>query len=339
MSAMFLCRLFHRDQPQEQLDACLVGADCLTVGRDPGAGWTLDDPDGTLSRVHCTLRVENGRLMLRDRSSNGTFLQDGQRAPKAQAVPVAPGQSFAIGPLVVRVDEAPTARLDGDGSGTILAGTNDGRDFGFPSDWIDAIATPAASAHRDASLMEAFCEGAGLDASAFSGEDPVELMRRLGAIYRQTVIGLATLIGDRSRLKGAHQLERTTIGAVGNNPFKWTASRRLAQNLLCARPAGYLSGVDAVRASFEDVTTHLRAVDAAAAAAVSAVLERLSPQSIQEEADGRGFSLRSKSAACWDVHVERHSALGSPESGEGAAAEAFRAGYTQAATDPAAARG
>jgi predicted component of type VI protein secretion system len=51
---MFICRLFHRDRPFEQIEARLLADGAITVGRDPNADWPLPDPEATLSR--CTAR-------------------------------------------------------------------------------------------------------------------------------------------------------------------------------------------------------------------------------------------------------------------------------------------
>ena len=107
---MFLCRLVHRDQPFQEIDARLVGEGEITVGRDPSADWRLADPDGTLSRIHCTLAVENGRLLLRDRSTNGTFLDSGERAPEGQAVELRVRDSIRLGALTILLTARRTLR-------------------------------------------------------------------------------------------------------------------------------------------------------------------------------------------------------------------------------------
>ncbi len=311
---MYICRLFHRDRPFEQIEARLLAEGSIDLGRDPAADWPLDDPEGLLSRIHCTLSVDGDALTLRDRSTNGTWLEDGRRAPRGEPLAIAPRQSILLGSLMLHLDHAPDGCVPG--AGTVFAAA---RPAPAPP--------PSVPAHRDESLLEAFCDGAGLDASSFSGEDPVELMQRLGALYQQTVVGLAALVAERTKAKGAHQLDRTTIGAVDNNPFKWMPPRRLAQELLCASRHGYLTGADAVRASIEDATDHLGATATAAAAAVAAVTEALSPEAIGKAVDARGFSLRSHAAACWDALVQRHARLRGE--GEGSAAEAFRASYAR----------
>ena len=83
---MFICRLFHRDNPTEQIDSRFLANGKMTIGRDPGADWMVHDDEGTLSRIHCALSVEDGRLLLIDSSSNGTYLGSGERAPDGEPV-------------------------------------------------------------------------------------------------------------------------------------------------------------------------------------------------------------------------------------------------------------
>lgn len=307
---MFYCRLFRRDQPFEQIDARLIGEGSVTLGRDPSADWRLDDADGALSRLHCTLAVAGGRLTLRDHSTNGTFLEDGRRPAPDEAVELAVRSTFTLGALTVLVSTPPEAA-----PATIAPA----------ADWRDAL--PVARPHRDGSLIEAFCLGAGLDASALSSEDPEDLMERVGAIYRQTVLGLSALMAERARAKEAFELERTTIGAAENNPFKWTPSRKLAQDLLRRSQHGFLSDAAAVRASFEDLGGHLAALAEGTDAAIAATASALSPDAIEAEAKGQPALLRNRGAICWDLHLKRHEALTTSGGVRSAAHRAFAEAY------------
>jgi predicted component of type VI protein secretion system len=308
---MFLCRLVHRDQPFQEIDARLVGEGEITVGRDPSADWRLNDPDGTLSRIHCTLAVENGRLLLRDRSTNGTFLDSGERAPEGQAVELRVRDSIRLGALTILVGDPPETPASAVENVVQLAPAAPA--ITPAADWADGPA--ARPAHRDTSLIEAFCEGARLDASSFSSEDPAELMRRIGAIYQQTVLGLSALMADRARSKAEYELERTTINAADNNPFKWAPTRKLAQDLLRKSDNGFLSDAAAVRASFEDLGEHLGALADGASAAVAAMVNALDPSAIEAEAKAQTSMLRNKTAVCWDIHARRHADLTAADGG------------------------
>lgn len=329
---MYICRLFHRDQPFEQVDARLLAEGSLTIGRDPSADWALVDPEGVLSRIHCTLMIDGDRLLLIDSSTNGAFLDSGERAPRDEPVELGLRQSVRLGAFSILIDRPDEAARDP--LATTLHLPLSAAPAVAPRDWDDALPTEPAP-HRDQSLLEAFCEGARLDVSAFSGEDPAELMRRVGAIYQQTILGLATLMTERARLKGECDLERTTIGAAQNNPFKWSPTRRLAQDLLTGGAEGFLSDAAAVRASFDDLAAHLAAIARGANAATDLTLRTLSPEAIEAEAkDQGGGLLRGKAAVCWDVHARRHAALVAQDGGRpSAVTRAFGEAYGAALED------
>jgi predicted component of type VI protein secretion system len=331
---MYIGRLFKRDQPFEQIEARLLSDGRITIGRDSAADWSLPDLEGFLSRIHCTLAVDGDRILLNDSSTNGTFLDDGQRVPAGKDVPIDCRCSFHLGALTILIDRAPmadSAENTPDSTGPHLPLT--GLLPQVPSDWLDGAAPPRPP-HRDASLIEAFCEGARIDASELSSEDPVELMRRAGAIYQQTILGIATLMAERARLKSRYQLDRTRIGAVDNNPFKWTPTRRLAQSLLCAGEPGFLSDANAVRASFADLGCHIAAVGAGADAALTLALETLSPDAIDVESRAHGLSLRRRGAVCRDIHYRRYADLVATENGsEDALTRAFGEAYEAYCTD------
>jgi pSer/pThr/pTyr-binding forkhead associated (FHA) protein len=59
-------------------------ADCLTLGRDPDCDLCIDMR--LASRRHCTLERRGDRFVLRDHSTNGTFVTvDGEREVRIRA--------------------------------------------------------------------------------------------------------------------------------------------------------------------------------------------------------------------------------------------------------------
>lgn len=318
---MYICRLFHRDRPFEQVDARLIADGRVSIGRDPAADWPLDDPEATLSRLHCVLSVEDGRLVLYDKSTNGVYLGDGARAPRDAPLPLQDGDSFRLGELSILVEEPSHAPVDAAATTVLAPG------------WSGP--TPVASAwqedpvveggHRDASLIEAFCQGARIDASALSSEDPAELMQRVGAIYQQTVLGLAALMADREQVKRSHQLVATTISAHGNNPFKWAPSRKLAEDLLCGREAAFLADAEAVRACFSDLSRHMAGLVGGAQAAVDCVTAELDPAALDAEARTQASLLRGRTVVAWEALARRHARL--TDVSDATLRDAFAAGY------------
>lgn len=305
---MYMFRLFHSDRPFEQIDARMLADGELSIGRDPQADWQIADPDCALSRLHGCLKLEDGQLAYRDSSSNGSFAADGTRFPQGEFVPLQAQQRVHIGPLMLLVEPVSEAPLSDDGNGTRITLAAGSAPTAIPSEWSDSAGLAATSRplHRDISLVEAFCEGADLDPSALSADDPEELMRRIGEIYRQSLLGISALLAARAETKQSYEMDRTTIGAMDNNPFKWAATRRLALELLFNRADGFLSGSAAVRASFQDLAEHLTGVAKGAEAAVMAAIEATDPQEVERDAASRGFTFKGRTAVCWEIMRERH---------------------------------
>ena len=91
-------RLFSADDPSRQLDARMIGADAVTIGRDASADWTVADPARALSRKHCSVRAGEGAVFVRDTSANGTFVGDvGERIAPGGETRVPPGEAIRIG--------------------------------------------------------------------------------------------------------------------------------------------------------------------------------------------------------------------------------------------------
>src|ERR1700761_6714045 len=95
--AMYICRLFQSSNPFEQLDVRIITQPQTTIGRDENADWPIRLDDGSLSRIHCTLVLEDGRLFLCDHSTNGTFLDNAERLPRDERVELSLRQSFSLG--------------------------------------------------------------------------------------------------------------------------------------------------------------------------------------------------------------------------------------------------
>ncbi len=322
---MLTLRLFHQSDPFREIDARLVPEGDLSIGRDPGAAWTIDDPDCELSRLHCALRLEDGRLTLRDTSTNGVFLgEENERIAPGRKITLRHGESFRIGRHLVFVDDAAP-----DDRPALIESTP----FEMPDAVSAAAPRPARPKHPGSvgALLDAFCNGAGIDPSTLTGEDPLALARRVGAVYRETVMGLSALMRERASARAGREMERTTVGAADNNPFKWAPSQRLAVDLLRPRDDVFLSGPAALEASFADLHNHLQCVEAAANAAFEATLAALSPERIDSALDGQRFVLRNRAGEAWRHYQTLHAdfTARSQEAEGGVAGAAFRAAYAR----------
>ena len=306
---MYLLRLFHQSDPVQPVGAHMLREGTTRVGRDPAADWAIPDPECAISRHHLEFECKEGALVLRPLGANGVFRQDtGERLPDREDAPMALGDAVSFGPYRVVIDTLPFPTRSGASfEGTMVFAAPFGERRAIPTDWADAEGLPELN---DAgSLLEAFCEGAKLDVSALSGEEPAEIMRRAGAIYRQMVLGLGDIVSERSSAKADLSLDRTTIDAEDNNPFKWAPTRRLATDLLLGRETGFLPGPEAIRASFEDVKTHMLGTLSGFAAAMRAALEQMSPGAILKRLEGQSLFLKSRPASAWAEYEKAHADL------------------------------
>jgi len=357
-SDMVTLRLFRQDAPFRQLEARSFEGGELTIGRDPNAGWSIDDPDLTVSRMHCSVALKDGILTLTDVSANGVLIgQHRRRPPAGRPMAIAAGESFRFGKFMILVDaagpespappaeppvrapqslEATTLAFDAPFNSPMLKNMEVGpKDLAVPRDWAaspaSAAAAPAPRSETAANLLDAFCAGAGLDASAFAGEDPATLMRRLGEVYRQMVLGLSDQMDARTSLKADYRMDRTTVGAADNNPFKWAPAQRVAVDLLRPRDDGFLSGQSAVESSFGDMKKHLLCMLAGLRAALATTLDAVDPAKIGARLDGRSFVLKNRDAAAWAeyANVYRHLSAEAADNRDSEINRAFRAAYDQ----------
>ena len=303
---MFLLRLFHQSDPIQPVAAHMLREGITRIGRDPASDWAIADPECEISRNHLELVCEAGGLVLRPLGANGVFRGDsGERLPDGEETSIALGDAVAFGKYRMVVDSAPFGIRSGasfDRTQVFAAPFGDRHEI--PSEWSDS-AEPLPLGD-EGSLLEAFCEGAKLDISSLSGEEPAEIMRRAGAIYRQMVLGLGDLMNERSTARAGLSLERTTIGGQDNNQFKWAPTRRLAIDLLLEREAGFLSGPTAIKASFEDVKAHMLGTLSGFGAAMRTVLDLVSPASIMRRIEGQSAFLKTRPALCWAEYEKVH---------------------------------
>lgn len=327
---MYMLQLFDADDAVQPIDARLLRDGSIRLGRDAAADWSIADPDCALSRTHCELSVRDERLMLRVLGANGVFDDlSGTRFPDATDVAVELPGALRMGRFRLVATLAPHADGAIDASRTMMLTPPLGSSTEVPADWSDAAPAPLPG---DGSLLEAFCEGAGLDASLLSAEEPAEIMRRAGAVYRQMVLGIGDLMAERNNARARFQLTRTTISGADNNPFKWAPSQRLAIDLLLAGSAGFLSGPAALAASFRDIKRHLIATFAGLQGSLRAAIDTFDPAAIDGAAQGRGGLLKSRAAAQAEEAAARHARLRRElDQGEaGALDRAFVAAYDAA---------
>ncbi|MGB3807457.1 MAG: type VI secretion system-associated FHA domain protein [Erythrobacter sp.] len=327
---MYMLQLFDRDDAIEPIDARLLATGTLAMGRDPAADWSIPDPDCALSREHCTLHAEQDCLSITVTGANGVFdAITGTRLPTGERMEVALPGALRMGRFRVVATLAPQSAPGMDAGSTMILTPPLGSSIDVPSEWSDAS---DVEPRYDGSLLEAFCEGAGLDPSLLSDEEPEVIMRRAGALYRQMVLGIGDLMAERDHARANFEITRTTIASEGNNPFKWAPSQRLAIDLLTAGSTGFLSGPAALKASFEDVKRHLVATFAGFQGSLRAAIDSFDPTALNKAAGRRANLLKSRSTAQAEETSARHADLSDQleNAKSGSLDQAFVAAYRRA---------
>ncbi len=179
-----------------------------------------------------------------------------------------------------------------------------------------AAAPPVKSGDND--LVRAFLEGAGLPQARLADDRLPETLAHLGAIFRETVQGLAEILRARGDIKGEFRLDRTTIGPMENNPLKTPPGQpplrteEIMVLLLAPRHNAYMSPVQAVHEAFTDIKAHQVAVMAGIQAALNRLLERFDPGNLETRLQQTVFDSilpASRKAKYWDLFTSEYQAI------------------------------
>jgi type VI secretion system protein len=159
-------------------------------------------------------------------------------------------------------------------------------------------------------------ESAGLDARRLPHGDEQQTMVTVGRFIRATVAGLQSALQTRTLIKTQFQLDLTGMQAVNNNPLKFIPDTQEAlEELFYRESEGYLGPTEAVENAVEGLRTHPSAMVKGMQAAFRVLLERLSPDVLEEKFEGkvkRGgglLTLSGKSNNHWELYREAYEQL------------------------------
>jgi type VI secretion system FHA domain protein len=144
--------------------------------------------------------------------------------------------------------------------------------------------------------------------------DPEAQLQALGEGFRALAAGLAQLLATRTLVKREAGVERTMLGAAGNNPLKLSANEREAVlALIRHRGPGYLEPEEAIRAAFADLKSHELAVLDGMQSALRTLLRRFDPRALEREFGKRSIFVRlftgSRKARYWKLYHRHYADL------------------------------
>ncbi|TSE02800.1 type VI secretion system-associated FHA domain protein TagH [Mesorhizobium intechi] len=290
------------------------------IGRE-NCDWTLSDPDKVISGRHCEVRYQAGSFWLHDVSRNGTFVNGSSQRMNAPHR-LTQGDRLLIGRYVVAVsvDEEriatghPQART-GSTQRELPPSTGLPLELGGAPFHNPAAPVPTSPAPRSPSAVPAsqsaeadgilrdIARAAGLSPDLLQSRDPHDVAAEIGAVLRTTVEQLSLLLKARAAAKVlAKSAHRTMIGAEDNNPLKFVpGTDDILEIMFAKRRAGYLDARHSIDDAFRDLKTHEIATYAAMQAALSRLLDDLSPEAIAKRLPPASFSSRKSQA--WDALV------------------------------------
>jgi len=234
-------------------------------------------------------------------------------------------QEMMAGRQAPMADEEPVIQIDEREFGNTVVATGSRVELSpdeavpeLPSGGLAPAAKPAFTATDGQDFSAAvrlLMESAGLEARRLPHGDEQQTMVTVGHFIRATVAGLQSVLQTRTLVKTQLQLDLTGMQAANNNPLKFIPNTQEALEQLFYREAeGYLGPTEAVENAVEGLRTHQGAMIKGMQAAFRVLLERLSPEHLEEKFEGktkRGglLTLSGKSTNHWELYREAYEQL------------------------------
>ncbi len=312
------------------------------IGRHASNDWVLRDSDRYVSGRHAEIEHRGGTWLLRDTSTNGTFVNGSDEAlgpdrPHA----LSHGDRFRIGEYDIEVEitggndfpaqeSAPVSDSDLDASFEVKNFISTGRREresppqaaprpraeGAPPRSVPpapqsaSAAAPSSRAREDQDLwpgLVALCKGAGIDPIALPAEVRGIALAQAGQLLRESLVGFSELARTRADFASEFGISsgarrRDVTGAFA----RIAAVEQVLEMMLAGKGPGDARAVDEIRAQFQRARQHEVALTAALREALSAVFEKLNPETLEEQLGRRaqGVAGAELQARLWNRYRE-----------------------------------
>jgi predicted component of type VI protein secretion system len=310
----------------------LMDGETAVLGRSRNCNWHLPDARNAISSRHCEIRRDRDFFILRDISTNGTFVNDAtermteehllkpgdvirigqyevvaafEAAPEPAPEPVPPDQQITFPPTQEAIPDAPAPAEAEAGAPAAPAPDNVTVMWDSLADInridrerglfgvADEAAAPVVGA--DPATVDKLLSAL-LEAAAIADskvEKSPETVQKAGNLLKRLVAGLLVMVEARARAKAQMGAEATGLQLDGNNPIKFARSPDQAlAQLLMPPQPGFLDADKAVEDAYLDLQSHQVATLRAIPGALRATLDRFSPGSIRRRAENLGLLAR-----------------------------------------------
>jgi predicted component of type VI protein secretion system len=317
----------------------------IVIGRGPDCDWTLPDPHNHLSKRHCVITANVDGYIVTDTSTNGVFVNGaGTALGDGRTIALNDGDRLTLGEYVIEAhvgEIRPEPELAAASQHFPALHPLDGaseaariESGGIPDDWLNdapsaaraaalpsaplrsaaLAAAPRAAMPPSGDLIVAFLSGAELPHDALESQDGAAVLRAAGRAYRAAILGMAEILRTRALIKSEFRIERTRIGAVGNNPLKFleNGDEIMAAMVGAATPGFQEAGV-ALRDGIRDLKAHQLAMVAAIQVALERLLAQLDPEMLKSRLEKRSLLSAvlpgARKARYWEVFEESYKAI------------------------------
>jgi type VI secretion system protein ImpI len=338
------------------------------IGRHTSNDWVLRDPERFVSGRHAEVEHRGGTWLLRDTSTNGTFVNDADEALGPDRThQLANGDRFRIGEYEIEVEitssndflpqeQAPVSDADLDASFEVKNFISTGRrerereakpparprPDAAPQRTVPPAAPqpPAAAGAMQSSRTQdqeqwpglaAFCKGAGIDPLALPAEVRGTALAQAGQLLRESLVGFSELARSRADFASEFGISSGARRRDATGAFaRIAAVEQILEQLLAGRGAGDGRAIDEVRAQFARARQHESAVTAALREALAAVFEKLNPEALEEQLGRRaqGVAGAELQARLWNRYLELYRATA--QSGDAGLPAVFLVAFARA---------
>ncbi len=334
------------------------------IGRHTTNDWVLRDPERYVSGRHAEIEHRGGAWLLRDTSTNGTFVNASDEAlGPDRPHELSNGDRFRIGEYEIEVEitggndfpaqeSAPVSQSDLDSSFEVKNFISTGRrereaqaarirpeapprPVAVPQVPPPTPPQPHVPRGRDDQDLwpgvAALCRGAGIDPLALPAEVRGTALQQAGQLLRETFVGFSELARTRADFASEFGISSGARRRDATSSFTQLAAvEQVLEMVLAGRGPGDLRAIDEIRGQFLRVRNHEIAIAAALREALVAVFEKLNPEILEEQLGRRaqGVVGADLQARLWNRYQELFRAT--VQSGEAGLPAVFLVAFARA---------
>lgn len=160
------------------------------------------------------------------------------------------------------------------------------------------------------SEMDIFFRALGFSCVPDSSAEREHMLRQAAEIIVASVDGMHHCLRNQAECKNDLRLPAVTMSLSGNNPLMFTPTPAVAlERLLAPAQEGMLPAGQAMLSGFNDLHGHHLGLLAGARAAVRAVLDKISPATVEARLDTGGRVRFSRHPRLWHLFRKMHQSL------------------------------